>query len=81
MRTLDDSRRKKLRGSLGKDRRDGEALLTKEQHQRYRAVVARANYLVPDRLDIAYWVKELAMAAPTQEDWSRLVVLARYLKD
>ena len=48
----------------------------------YRGIVARANYLSPDRPDIAYAVKELArgMSKPTSGDWCRLKRLARYLK-
>ena len=48
--------------------------LNNEQAIRYRAIVARANYLSPDRPDIAYAVKEFArsMSAPTKGDWERL---------
>ena len=44
--------------------------------------MARANYLSPDRPDIAFVVKELAraMSSPTRGDWERLKRLARYLK-
>ena len=40
----------------------------------FRAPVARCNYLVPDRLDIAFATEELAraMANPTQGDHQRL---------
>lgn len=49
---------------------------------RYRAIVARCNYLFPDKPDIAYVVKELArkMSEPTEGDWQRLKRLGRYLK-
>ena len=49
---------------------------------KYRAIVARCNYLSPDRPDIAYTVKELArrMSEPTEGDWQRLKRLGRYLK-
>ena len=49
---------------------------------RYRALVARANYLTPDRADIAFAVKEQAkaMSKPTVGDWERLKRLGRYLK-
>ena len=50
-----------------------EALNAKES-TRYRAVLARCNYLAPDRFDIAYAVKELArdMANPIEGDMQRL---------
>ena len=49
---------------------------------RYRALVARANYLAQDRAEIQFSVKELArgMSAPTAEHWNALKRLARYLK-
>ena len=45
----------------------------------YRAIVARANEVSPDRPDIAYAGKELArgMSAPTVGDWCRSKRLAR----
>ena len=48
----------------------------------YRAIVARCNYLAPDRPDIAFAVKELArkMAKPNQGDWTRLKRSGRYLQ-
>ena len=48
----------------------------------YRAIVAGANYLPPDRPDISFAVKELAraMSSPKLGDWERLERLARYLK-
>ena len=47
----------------------------------YRALVARANYLSQDRLDIAFAVKELCrqMASPRTCDWNALKRLGRYL--
>ena len=56
--------------------------LDSEHHATYRAIVARANYLAPDRPDIAFAVNELArsMSSPTRGDWERLKRLARYLK-
>ena len=47
----------------------------------YRALVARANYLSQDRLDIAFAVKELCrqMASPRVCDWNALKRLGRYL--
>ena len=52
------------------------------QVTRYRALVARANYLEVDRGDIAFCVKELArrMSSPSSQDWERLQRLARYLR-
>ena len=52
------------------------------QITRYRALVARANYLAVDRGDIAFCVKELArcMSSPSRQDWERLRRLARYLR-
>ena len=52
------------------------------QATKYRALVARANYLAVDRGDIAFCTKELArcMSAPSQHDWERLRRLARYLR-
>merc|ERR1739836_281449 len=56
--------------------------LDDHKHSVYRALVARANYLAPDRPDIAFAVKELArsMSSPSRGDWERLKRLARYLK-
>ena len=44
------------------------------QITKYRALVARANYLAVDRGDIAFCVKELArcMSSPSRQDWERL---------
>lgn len=55
--------------------------LSREDEHQYRAVVARANYLAPDRVDIAFAAKELAksMARPKRGDWTRLKRLGRYL--
>ena len=49
----------------------------------YRALVARANYLAQDRVDIAYSAKELCrkMSKPTAADWESLKRLGRYLID
>ena len=48
---------------------------------RYRATAARANYLVADRPDLMYAVKELCrgMAKPTRLHWHKLKRLGRYL--
>ena len=47
---------------------------------RYRAIAARANYLVADRPDLIYAVKELCrgMAKPTELHWNKLKRLGRY---
>ena len=50
------------------------------EETKYRALVARANYLAPDRSDIAFSVKELAgaTAQPKGGDWMRRKRLGRY---
>ena len=47
----------------------------------YRAFAARCNYIGDDRADAQYAIKELCrrMSAPTQQSWTRLVRLWRYL--
>ena len=59
-----------------------EQLGSKEISQ-YRAIVARCNYIAPDRPDIAYAVKELArhMANPTCRDGQRQKGLGGIEKD
>ena len=54
-----------------------------ERATKYRAAVARENYLSQDRSDIQYAVKELSrgMSRPTVEHEERLKRLARYLVD
>lgn len=53
-----------------------------QEATRFRAVAARSNYLVANRPDIQYAVKEVCrrMAKPVSSDWKKLVRLARYLK-
>ena len=65
----------------GKTQADHGTPLDLQQESRYRALVARANYLSPDRADIAFAVKELAksMSNPTNGDSARLKRLGRYL--
>lgn len=48
---------------------------------RYRPLVARANYLAPDRADIAFATEELgkSISRPSRGDWIRLRRLGRYL--
>ena len=66
----------------GNTSEDNEHVLSDKEATDYRAIVARCNYLAPDRPDIAFTVKELAraMAKPTRGDLQRLKRLARYLK-
>ena len=66
----------------GKIQQDHNENLDDEQSSKYRALVARCNYLSPDRPDISYSVKELArnMASPTKGNWAQLKRLGRYLK-
>ena len=63
------------------DRSEDTSLLDEAFTKKYRSLVARANYIVPERPDIGFSVKEIAraMANPTQEDWEQLCRLARYL--
>ena len=46
-----------------------------------KSIIARANYLCPERPDVCYIVKELArrMSSPDVEDWKHLCHFARYL--
>ena len=55
--------------------------LPREEARKYRAIAARLNYLAPDRLDIAYSVKEVArnMASPRWSDFQKLKRIGRYL--
>ena len=57
--------------------------LSCEQSTKYRANVARANYLTQDSLDIQFATKELCrkMSSPNGADWLKLKRLARYLVD
>ena len=66
----------------GRTQTDHQQPLEDTYTSKYRALVARFNYLAPDRPDIAYTVKELAkgMASPTWGDWCRLKRLGRYVK-
>jgi hypothetical protein len=60
---------------------EDEILLDTRSAGLYRSVVARANYLAQDRLDIRYTTKELCrkMAKPTTWDWAKAKRLCRYL--
>ena len=48
---------------------------------KYRANVARLNYVTQDRTDISYAVKELSseMSEPTTDSWAKLKRAGRYL--
>ena len=65
----------------GKTTVDAEDPLDEGPATKYRALVARCNYLCFDRPDIALAVKELArnMSAPRNGDWVRFKRLGRYL--
>ena len=56
--------------------------LDKAEGSRYRACVARANYLAQDRPDIAFAVKEACrdMSAPTISSWEKIKRVVRYLR-
>ena len=64
----------------GKDD-DGGGELAPREASWYRAMVARANYLAQDRMDLQYSTKELSrrMAKPQWEDVKKLKRLVRYL--
>ena len=64
----------------GRTSEDGLDPLEPSQETIYRALVARANYISPDRPDIGYAVKELAksMSCPKRGDWCRLKRLLKY---
>ena len=66
----------------GTTKEDSEEKLGSEEASQYRALVARCNYLCPDRPDIAYSVKELArsMSSPSRGNWQQLKRLGRYRK-
>lgn len=59
---------------------DGE--LEPSEGRRFRQIVARANYLAADRVDIQFAVKELArqMSRPTIRAWKALKRPGMYLK-
>ena len=54
--------------------------LTYEEAHRFRAIVARGNYLAQDRSDVQFAVKELPrrMSAPKECDWMSAKRLGRY---
>ena len=61
---------------------EGEEEMTAEDAKVYRGVVARLNYIAPERVDIQYAVKEAArnMAKPRVKDWHALTRLGKYIK-
>ena len=63
------------------DLADDEEDMGSKEATMYRAVVARLNYIAPDRIDIQYAVKEAAraMSAPKQRDWKALMRIGRYM--
>ena len=65
----------------GNTSENNEQLLNDREATNNGALVARCNYLSPDRPDIAFAVKELAraMAKPTRGDLQRPKRMARYL--
>ena len=60
---------------------EDDPLLSPAQATKFRRIVARANFLSQDRMDIQYAVKEAArgMALPRQSHWEKLLRLAKYL--
>ena len=61
---------------------DGDELLGPQQATKYRALVARANFVAADRPDLQFAVKELArdMANPKLSSWPALLRFGKYLK-
>ena len=58
----------------GTTQQDAQEELNDEEASKYRVLVARCNYLSPDRPDISDAVEELArhMSMPTKGNWARL---------
>lgn len=58
----------------GRTSEDNETPFTDKEATNYRAIVARCNYLFPDRPDVAFAVKEFAraMSKPTKGDMQTL---------
>ena len=56
--------------------------MSRSEARRYRGIVARLNYLSPDRIDIQFAVKECArnMATPREGHWAALTRIGRYLR-
>lgn len=66
----------------GRTQADHEDRFGEKEISKYRAIVARCNYISPDRPDISYIVKEFArsMVNTRNGDWQRLKRLGRYIK-
>ena len=66
-----------------KEGNEDDTLLEPKEASKYRALVARGNYLGQDRSDIQFTIKELSrtMGTPTQGGWNRLKRFSRYLLD
>ena len=60
---------------------DDDPALKPESATKFRQIIARANFLAQDRMDLQYSVKEAArgMAVPRQSDYEKLVRIAKYL--
>ncbi len=72
---------KKDEESDGEEVEDDEPMEAKDA-TRYRAIVARLNYMAADRADIQFAVKEAArhMSTPTKSNWHALKRIGQYLK-
>ena len=60
---------------------EDDTVLDKVMTTKYRSITARLNYMVSDRADIQYSVKELCreMSSPTEASWAKLKKVGRYL--
>ena len=67
--------------SEGRTKEEDKELVNPDESTRYRALVARVNYLSLDRADISFSVQELvkSMAKPCRGDLVRFKRLGRYL--
>ena len=74
------SRCKEAQKSCAEDPEEEE--LPASECTRHRAIAARGNYLLPDRPDIQYAVKECCrmMSRPTARSWEMLKRIGKYLK-
>ena len=61
--------------------KDHQEELDKTMATKYRAIVARVNFIAQDRPDLQYATKECAreMASPNRASWSRIKRIGRYL--
>ena len=62
---------------------ENERELPQQEHARFRALAARANYLAADRPDVMFAAKEVCrlMAKPTDVAMGALKRMGRYLHD